>query len=149
MKRLIIEILDEIQADPTKIIDYKDNTILKAIFEYNYLASKAWKLPEGSPPYRAASEPMGMTPTPFAQTVRLWPNYSRDDLKPEKREALFIQLLESIHHKEAELIVAIKDGKLRRLYPFATHNFGVENGFLPPIVKSDTERFTVKLEDLQ
>ena len=35
------------------------------------------------------------------------------NLKPNRREYLFIELLESIHPKEAELLLQVKDKKLK------------------------------------
>lgn len=136
-KKFITEILAEIQADETKIAEYLTNTTLKAIFEYSYLAEKAFKLPEGHPPYREAPEPLGMTPTNFLQTIRTWPNFSREDIKPIKREQLFINLLEGVHVAEAELMIAIKDGKLTKLYPFATRKFGEDHGFLTQMPQNE------------
>lgn len=136
-KKFITEILDEIQGDETKVAEYMTNTTLKALFEYSYLAEKAFKLPEGHPPYREAPEPLGMTPTNFLQTIRTWPNFSREDIVPLKREQLFINLLEGVHPTEAELLIAIKDGKLSKLYPFATRKFGEEYGFLTQTLQND------------
>jgi hypothetical protein len=39
-----------------------------------------------------------------------------------KRETLFIQLLESINEKEAELLCAVKDKELTRMYSAMTYD---------------------------
>lgn len=131
-KKFITEIMEHIKADENNIGLYLTNTTLKAVFEYAYNPAKKWALPEGNPPYRPAPEPIGMTPTNFLQTVRIWPNFSRADLKPLKREAMFINLLEGVHETEALLILAIKNGDLTKLYPFATPEFAIKHNSLRP-----------------
>lgn len=129
-KKLITEIMDDIKNDVSNVQYYLNNTTLKAVFQYTYDPLKKWNLPEGNPPYRPAPEPLGMTPTNFLQSVRIWPNFSRADLKPIKRESMFINLLEGVHESEALLLLAIKSGDLSKLYPFATKEFAQNNKFL-------------------
>ena len=129
--------MDEIQADESKVSDYLTNTTLKSVFEYTYDPSKKWLLPEGFPPYREAPEPLGMTPTNFLQTVRTWPNYSRSDILPTKRESLFINLLEGVHKTESRLLIGIKEGIITNQYPFATKEFGEKHGFLTQISQGE------------
>ena len=129
-KKYITEIFSDIAADTTNVQLYLANTTLKACFEYAYNPDKKFQLPEGNPPYRPAPEPIGMTPTNFLQTVRIWPNFSRTDLKSAKRESMFINTLEGIHDSEALLLLAIKNGDLTPLYPFATKEFGIEHGII-------------------
>lgn len=128
--KYITEIMQDIASDNENVQKYLNNTTLRAVFEYCYDPVKKFALPEGNPPYRTAPEPIGMTPTNFLQTVRIWPNFSRIDLKPAKREAIFINTLEGIHESEALLLLAIKNGNIDALYPFATKSFGVDHGFL-------------------
>ncbi len=122
--------MDEIQSDETLVANYLANTTLNNVFDFTYNPAKKWLLPEGDPPYRPAPEPLGMTPTNFLMTVRTWPNFSRSDLKPAKREGLFITMLEGVYTSEALLLLAIKNGDLTKLYPFATKAFGEKHGFL-------------------
>jgi hypothetical protein len=42
-------------------------------------------------------------------------NGNRPDLKKHQRENLFIGLLESLHPKDAELLIAVKDKKVEGL----------------------------------
>lgn len=126
----ITEILNDILSDEDNVKKYLNNTTLRNVFEYNYNPAKKIMLPDTDPPYRPASEPLGMTPTNFLQTVRTWPNFSRQDIKQAKREAIFINILEGVHESEALLLLAIKNQELTKLYPFATREFGIKHGFV-------------------
>jgi len=129
MARYINEMLADL--DKSTIAKYKDQAgALKIIFEYAYDPAKLWILPAGDPPFKAAVEPLGMTPTNLYTELRRFYVFCRTDLKKQQREQLFINLLEGIHPTEATLILAIKDQNLTKLYPKLTHKFAFENGFL-------------------
>jgi hypothetical protein len=59
--------------------------------------------------------------------------FCRADLPSLKRESIFISLLENIHPSEADLMLAIKDQDLTRLYPNLTRELGEKAGFLKPL----------------
>ena len=127
--------LKEINEDPKTITTYKDDFLLKVLFAHAFLDTHKWLLPEGEPPFKPASEPMGMTETNlFTEAKRLYV-FMRSDLKPLKRESLFIGLLEGIHPEEAKVVIAVKDQKLHKLYPKITHKLVSDVGFIPPPVK--------------
>jgi len=140
--KFICEILEDIQNDETQVKEYLDNTTLRAVFEQTYNKDKKWLLPTGCPPYRPAPEPLGLTPTNFLQQVRIWPNFARADLTAAKREAMFINLLEGVHETESNLLIAIKDGTLAKLYPFATRKFAEDHGFLPKKAKKGKDEIS-------
>lgn len=131
--------LDDIQADPKCIEQYKGDAVLKAIFEYSFDASKKWDLPEGEPPYKPTSEPLGMTPTNLFGEVRRFYVFCRKDLTPLKREGLFISLLEGVHPLEAEVLIAVKDQTLHKKYPKITRKLVTDAGFIPPLEKKAKE----------
>lgn len=131
MAKYITEILDEINSDPKKIEQYKGNAALRFIFEHGFLAEKKFELPEGDPPYKKDSAPLGMTPANLYQEVRKLYVFCRKDLTAIRRESLFVQLLENLHPTEAELVLAIKDQKLTKKYPKITHKLVADAGFIP------------------
>jgi len=139
MRKYVTQVFEEINENPKMIEQYaKDpvyNNLLKIIFEYAFIAEKKWDLPEGTPPFKPASEPIGMTPTNLYGELRRLYVFSRVDLKPIKREGLFISLLEGIHPKEAELVIAIKDQALTKLYPKITRKLVTEAGLIPVVEK--------------
>jgi hypothetical protein len=75
-----------------------------------------------------------MSPAILTQELRRFYIFLRTDLKPIKREALFISLLESVHPSEAKLIIAIKDQKLHKLYKKVTRKAVEAAGFIAPEV---------------
>lgn len=120
MAKYITEILTEINEDPKSIEKYKANAALRFIFEHAFLVEKKFDLPEGDPPYKKDSAPLGMTPANLYQEVRKLYVFCRKDLKALRKETLFVQLLENLHPSEAELVLAIKDQKLTKKYPKIT-----------------------------
>ncbi len=80
-------------------------------------------IPEGVPDtYKPASDiPAGIADTTLRQEFRRVKNFTQGGstqvLKPLKRESLWIQLLEGLHYKEAEILTAVKDQTLLNTYP--------------------------------
>lgn len=141
MFKHIPEILEECNKDVTLLEGYKTNAALKFIFEYAFMPEKKFLLPDGDPPYKEDAAPIGMTPANFTQETKKLYVYLRADLKPLRRETLFIQLLESIHPSEAKVLLAVKDQKLNKLYKNITAKVAAEYGFitLPVKQKQDGE----------
>lgn len=136
MQKYITEILEEINEDPAKLEKYKGDSSLTVIFTYAFLKDKKFLLPEGEPPFKKDAAPIGMTPTNLRQELRRFYIFQRADLSDLRREQLFIGLLEGLHPKEAELMIAIKDQTLHKLYKKITHKRVADAGFVPhPLVK--------------
>lgn len=137
MAKYITEVLKEINTDPSLFeTEYKkvgDGGPLGIIFKHAFTAEGKFILPDGEPPYKKAAEPMGMTPAKFIQEVRKFYLFSRKDLTSAKREVLFIQLLEGIHPEEANILIAIKDQQLTKLYPNITRERVAAAGFIPQV----------------
>ena len=135
MKKYLVEMLKEINDNPKAIENYKSEFLLKALFAHAFLDSHKWLLPEGEPPFKPASEPMGMTETNlYTEAKRLYV-FMKPELTPIKRETLFINLLEGIHPEEAKVVIAVKDQKLHKLYPKITHKLVSDAGIIPAPVK--------------
>ena len=70
---------------------------------------------------KKADEPDGMFPTNmYLEARRIGYIFKREDLKPIKREGLFIEMLESVSPEEAKILLAIKDQRLDKIYPKIT-----------------------------
>lgn len=124
--------LDEINKDPKAINTYKDNFLLKVIFAHSFLPNYKFQLPEGEPPFKPAAEPMGMTETNlYVECKRFYNVFCNDKLKPLRREALYIGLLEGVHPEEAKVLNAVKDQKLTKLYPKITWKLVSDAGIIP------------------
>lgn len=145
MKKFITEILEDVNADITQLIKYKDNAALKKVFEYSFYPENKFILPETTPPFKRDPAPLGMSPSNFLMEIRRFYVFCREDLKPIKREQLFISLLEGLHPSEADLLLAIKDQNLSRLYPKITKQHLVDCGFLrSDIIEEDSKVKKVK-----
>lgn len=132
MSKFIPEILEEVNADTKALEKYKTSAALKLIFEYAFLPEKKFDLPEGEPPFKQDAAPLGMTPTNFVQEIRRFYIFTKEKQLPKvRKEALFIQLLETVHPSEAKVLLAIKDQKLNKLYKNITSELAVEYGFIP------------------
>jgi len=130
MAKYLTEVLDEINSDVKKINDYKDDQALRFIFEYAYDEDKKFDLPEGEPPYKQDAAPLGMTPANLRMETKKFYVYCRKDLKPIRREQLFIGLLEALHPSEAKLLCHVKDQTLNKLYPKLTRKLLEGTGFI-------------------
>lgn len=142
MRKYVTQMLDEINSDPKAIEKYKTDAALKLIFEYAFDPSKKFILPDGEPPFKPAPEPLGMTPTNMFSEVRRMYVFCRADLKPIKRESLFISFLEGVHPTEAKVMIAVKDQELTKLYPKITHKLVHEAGMVSaaPVAKAKSTK---------
>ena len=117
--------LVHILADVAKAKNKKDkkeillkqgnNGALREILKYTYDPNIKFLLPPGNPPYKSVVDE-SENPTYLYGLVRklyLFVEGGNPNLKPNRREYLFIELLESIHPKEAELLLQVKDKKLK------------------------------------
>lgn len=86
-------------------------------------ANKIWGIPEGMPDtYKPATDiPEGYSYTTARQELRRLQNFHRDGtmqaVPKHRRETVWIQLLEGLHWKEAQVLIAIKDQVLFAQYP--------------------------------
>ena len=117
----IAEILDlvkeskDVQTKVSLLRQY-DSETLRYILELAFHPNVGWWLPEGAPPYKPCE--VLDTEGRLYQEARTLPLYlygNRPDLKQHQRENLFIGLLESLHPKDANLLIAIKDKKVAGL----------------------------------
>lgn len=118
MRPRISQILEEASELPSKEdkIDYlrrNDSVVLRQILRYALDPSIEWLLPKGKVPYKPSPFPDGENML-YTETRRLYlfVKGGNDALSPLKREQLFIQLLEALDPRDAELICAVKDKRL-------------------------------------
>ena len=97
------------------LLKHGNNGALKEILKYTYDPNIKFLLPPGNPPYTSVVDETE-NPTYLYGLVRklyLFVEGGNENLKPQRREYLFIELLESIHPKEAEILLQMKDKKLK------------------------------------
>lgn len=86
-----------------------------------YSGKITWLLPPGAPPYRPDPSPYGShSRSLISEAGRLRQYVQCNDMIPNavRREAAFISMLECLHAKEAEIVLAVKEGTLSTLYKF-------------------------------
>ena len=121
---LFSEILTKVAKLKTKKdkIEYlqKYNTdALRMVIKSSFDPKIEWALPEGDVPYTPNEAPEGTEHTVLSQEARTLFNFIRGgngQLTQNKRETMFVQMLEGLHADEAKLIVAAKDKKLHQVY---------------------------------
>jgi hypothetical protein len=116
--RSISEIIDDVIAAPTKdekiaVFRKNDNVALKILLKMWFDKNLRWALPEGAPPYKPCEFPDQQAML-YQEVKRLYLFHEggNPNLKPLKREQMFIQLLESMDPKDAKLLLQIKDKKV-------------------------------------
>lgn len=81
--------------------------VLRVMFDQDIVSL----LPEGAPPYTADDAPKGHSKSSLYKQHKQFRYFFKGGAKLPmfKREKLFIDLLESVHPTEAELVIAAKD----------------------------------------
>jgi hypothetical protein len=135
MQIYLPELLEQINQNPKLLEKYKGDSALTILFKHAFIPEQKFMLPEGEPPYNKDAAPIGMSPAILRQEIRRLYVFRREDLKPIKREQLFISLLESLHPSEAALMIAVKEQTLHKLYKKITRKLVEGAGFIPPLEK--------------
>lgn len=114
------EVVDKLKAaktknDRVKILRENDCAALRGILRMNFDESLVLSLPEGTPPHKKLDVPNGFGQTTLKASASGWYVFVKElspNLKQSKRESIFIQLLESLDQREAEILIQAKDRKL-------------------------------------
>ena len=91
--------------------------MLKTILGYTFDPNVKWLLPKGNPPYKETPEGLEVHGALTSELRRMYlfvdgPTETQQKLKQQRREALFIELLESVHPDDAKLLLSMKERKL-------------------------------------
>ena len=98
-----------------KVLLENESTPLKELLKYAFHPDIKFVLPPGMPPYKTIGSPEEYNPTYLYPNIRkfyLFVEGGHEGITQLRREQLFIQLLESLHPKEAEVVIQVKDKKL-------------------------------------
>ena len=102
------------EARKKVLLENESNPLLPS--SINTLSSDImFALPSGAPPYKCVGSPDEYNPTYLYPNIRkfyLYVEGGHDGLTQLRREQLFVQMLESLHPKEAEVVIQVKDKKL-------------------------------------
>jgi hypothetical protein len=133
------EILDlvhdqETNEDKVKILQQYTNDALKTLLIWNFDESIISLLPTGEVPYQPNESPLGVDHSSLRRDYKNLYNFVKggnDSLSKIRRETIFIQILESLHPNEAEVLILVKDKNLEDKYDIS---FDVVKQAYPDIV---------------
>lgn len=118
MRLAVSEILENAskltkKEDKLNYLRQNFNPTVGQILKYTFNKDFEWDLPPGEPPYKPSEflDTHGMLYTE-ARRLYLFVKGGNPNLKPLRREQLYINFLESIHPNDAKLILAIREKKL-------------------------------------
>ena len=117
----ILELVSEQKTDAKKVAILKEYECdaLKSLFIWNFDDSIISLLPEGNVPYKPNENPLGTDHSSLRREQRnlyMFVKGGNDALSTIRRETIFIQMLEGLHPKEADIVIAVKDKALEDVY---------------------------------
>lgn len=121
--QLISEILQRVSNAKTReekieILKHYDSVALRSVLIWNFDPKVESCIPNGEVPYTPNDAPEGTEHSKLIQEWRKFNHFVKgvSDLPQTKREMMFIQLCESLHSSEAEVLCATKDKELHKKY---------------------------------
>ena len=128
--RSFAEILTQVSKMKTKkekvsFLRQYQTDALRMICKSSFDPKIVWELPEGDVPYTPNDAPEGTEHTLLQKEVRRLYHFIKGGnpaLNQNKREMMFVQMLEGLHKDEAELLIAAKDKSLHRKYKGLSDN---------------------------
>ena len=128
----------KVKAKKVEILKENNTPGLRMILKGAFDPKIQWDLPEGTPPFIANEAPEGTEHTVLEnESKKLWHfiKGADDALTKGRKETLFIQVLEGLHKDEAEIVIAVKDKVLHRMFKGLNGNmvkdaFGWDENFM-------------------
>lgn len=106
-------------AKKVEVLQRYKTDALMSILIWNFDESVISMLPEGPVPFKPNDAPAGTEHTSIRSESRNFYNFVKggnDSLSKTRRETIFIQILETLHPEEAQLLVLCKDKQLQSKY---------------------------------
>ncbi len=130
MDLLISEILEKVSKVKTKqekvsLLKEYNHDALRMVIKSSFDPKIVWALPDGDVPYIRNEAPEGTEHTSLSYESRKLYHFIKggnNQINQNKREAMFVQLLEGLHESEAAVLVAAKDKKLHQVYKGLSSN---------------------------
>tara|TARA_Y100001963_G_scaffold27279_1_gene37190 strand:- start:6107 stop:6562 length:456 start_codon:yes stop_codon:yes gene_type:complete len=142
---LFSEILDKVSKAKTKqkkieILRKHNTDSLRMVLKSSFDPNIVWLLPSGDVPYIKNEAPEGTEHTELHLEARKLYNFiegGNGKLTRNRREMMFVQMLEGLHPDESEIVIAAKDGKLHQKYKGLSANvvkeaFGWNENYMLP-----------------
>jgi hypothetical protein len=108
-----------------KVLRDHDSISLRQVLKGAFHPDVKWALPKGEVPYTVNDAPIGTDHTVLSQEAKrlyLFIEGGDNSLSQNKRELLFVQLLEGLSAEEAEFLVAVVNKKVNNKYKGFTAN---------------------------
>ena len=134
MDLLISEILEKVskvktKKEKVKLLQEYNHNALRMVIKSSFDPKIEWALPDGDVPYTRNDAPEGTEHTSLSYESRKLYHFIKggdNRITQNKREAMFVQMLEGLHESEAAVLVAAKDKKLHQMYKGLSKNVVVE-----------------------
>ena len=134
MDLLISEILEKVSKVKTKkekvtILQQYNHDALRMVIKASFDPKIEWALPAGDVPFTRNDAPEGTEHSSLSYESRKLYHFIRGgnpQITQNKREAMFVQMLEGLHESEADVLVAAKDKKLHQVYKGLSKNVVME-----------------------
>ena len=144
----VFEILYEVKTQTTTMeranylrTNFSDHQPLQYILKWNFDETLVSVLPEGDAPINSQEEMDGPSPASLWAYLKLFPRFVDCDASRNtpvlRREALFVEMLEALDPKEAQVIVLAKDKLLTTVYDNCTSDV-VQQAF-PSLIATPSE----------
>ena len=121
-EKQLFEIFEEVnnastQVDRMEILKKHEGFSLFTILQLAFDENIELDFPSGAPPFKKNPAPVGLQYTRLNRALKpLGQCIKGNKIPVAKKERIFINILEQVHPKDAEIIVAAKDKKLAKLY---------------------------------
>ena len=117
----VLQKLGKIKSKKDKVLYLKENNTnaLRQIIKSSFDPKIKWALPYGEVPYVQNEAPEGTEHNVLSYEVRRLYHFiegGNPSLSQNKRESMFIQMLEGLHPDEADILIAAKDKILHQKY---------------------------------
>ena len=134
MDLLISEILEKVSKVKSKkekvsLLQQYNHPSLRMVIKSSFDPKIEWALPEGDVPYTRNEAPEGTEHSSLSyESRKLYHSIKggNNQISQNKREMMFVQMLEGLHESEAAVLVAAKDKKLHQVYKGLSKNVVVE-----------------------
>jgi len=127
----LLKIINDSDNVVEALKQYNTDSSMKNVLGYALIPKGKFLLPDGQPPYKIKNQLTDNNMPQFDYEAQRFDKFIRADLSNLKREQLYIQLLETIHETEVDLMLLIKDQTLHTVYPNITLDKVVDAGFFP------------------
>jgi len=116
----IFELVEKLEHAKNKterieLLKHNDSLAIRGLLRMNFDSTLVLDLPEGIPPFKVNSAPVGMGDTTLKASAKGWYVFTKKlspSLKQSRREQMFINLLERLDSKESKILLDAKDRKL-------------------------------------